>query len=188
MLCISVDKQQLVSGQCLATRSRQPSSRWNFLMKSLTFSCGRCEEHRCSWRKAHTRPYLVLRRSHWRWRMMSRTTLALDKGDNHIMPIRWGPLQRDEREDNYWCLVYAGEPVHVKSLLNKLFMKKQLYSLRMKEGMPTLQHLNAFYKILSDLLALELKLEEEDKVFCCSLLFYQDMITWRLSSCMVRKH
>ena len=29
-----------------------------------------------------------------------------------------------------------------KSLSNKLFMKKQLYSLRMKEGTPILQHLN----------------------------------------------
>ena len=51
----------------------------------------------------------------------------------------------------------------MKSLSNKLFMKKQLYSLQMKEGTPILQHLNAFNRILSDLLALEVKLEEEDK-------------------------
>ena len=50
----------------------------------------------------------------------------------------------------------------MKSLSNKLFMKKQLYSLRMKEGMPIL-HFNALNRILSDLLALEVKLEEEDK-------------------------
>ena len=50
-----------------------------------------------------------------------------------------------------------------KSLSNKLFMKKQLYSLRMNECTPILQHLKAFNKILSDLLALEVKLEEEDK-------------------------
>jgi len=42
-------------------------------------------------------------------------------------------------------------------------MKKQLYSLRMKEGTPILQNLNAFNRILSDLLALEVKLEEEEK-------------------------
>jgi len=42
-------------------------------------------------------------------------------------------------------------------------MKKQLYNLQMKEGTPILQHLNAFNRILSDLLALEVKLEEEDK-------------------------
>jgi len=50
-----------------------------------------------------------------------------------------------------------------KSLSNKLFMKNQLYSLRMKESTPILQHLNAFNRILSDLLAMEVKLEEEDK-------------------------
>ena len=33
----------------------------------------------------------------------------------------------------------------------------------MKKGTPILQHLNAFNRILSDLLALEVKLEEEDK-------------------------
>ena len=50
-----------------------------------------------------------------------------------------------------------------KSLSDKLFMKKQLYSLRMKEGTPILQHLNAFNRILSDLSGLEVELEEEDK-------------------------
>src|SRR3954466_12876034 len=50
-----------------------------------------------------------------------------------------------------------------KSLSNKLYMKKQLYCLCMAEGMPILQHLNAFNKIVSDLLVLEVKLQEEDK-------------------------
>ena len=47
----------------------------------------------------------------------------------------------------------------MKSLSNKLFMKKLLYNLRMKEGKKILQHLNTFNMILSDLLALEVKLE-----------------------------
>ena len=42
-------------------------------------------------------------------------------------------------------------------------MKKQCYSLRMKKGTPILQHLNTFNRILSDLLALKVKVEEEDK-------------------------
>ena len=50
-----------------------------------------------------------------------------------------------------------------KSLSIKLFMKKQLYILQMKEDTPILQHLNTFNRILSDLLALEVKLEQEDK-------------------------
>jgi len=51
----------------------------------------------------------------------------------------------------------------MKSLSDKLFLKKQFYSLQMKEGTPILQHLNAFNRILSDLLALEVQLEEKDK-------------------------
>jgi len=51
----------------------------------------------------------------------------------------------------------------MKSLLNKLFMKKQLYILRMKKGTPIVQYLNAFIRILSSLLALEIKMEEEEK-------------------------
>jgi len=50
-----------------------------------------------------------------------------------------------------------------KSLSNKLFMKNQLYNLWMKKDTSILQHLNTFNRILSDLLALEVKLEEEDK-------------------------
>src|SRR5436190_15575856 len=52
-----------------------------------------------------------------------------------------------------------------KSLSNKLYAKKKLYCLQMKEGTPILQHLNLFNKIVSDLLVLEVKLEEEDKAF-----------------------
>ena len=68
-----------------------------------------------------------------------------------------------------WCKL---ESLYMtKSLSNKLFMKKQLYSLRMKEGTSILAHLNTFNRIVSDLLALEVQLEEEDKalLLLCSL-------------------
>jgi len=52
-----------------------------------------------------------------------------------------------------------------KSLSNKLFLKKQLYSFQMKEGTPVLQHLNVFNRILSDMLTLEVKLEEKYNFF-----------------------
>ena len=73
-------------------------------------------------------------------------------------------VMKEETTTSLWCRI---ESLYMtKSLWNKLFMKKQLYSFRMKEGMSILQHLNAFNKILSDLLALEVKLEkEEDKTF-----------------------
>ena len=38
---------------------------------------------------------------------------------------------------------------------DKLYLKKRLYSLRMKEGAFILEHMNIFYKIVSDLLYLE---------------------------------
>jgi len=41
----------------------------------------------------------------------------------------------------------------IKSLCNKLYLKKQLYGLRMKEGTAVLEHLNFFNKVISELLA-----------------------------------
>ena len=50
-----------------------------------------------------------------------------------------------------------------KSLSNKLYLKKQLYGLRMNEGTTMLKHLNFFNKIIIDLLAVDVKINEEDK-------------------------
>ena len=70
-------------------------------------------------------------------------------------------VMNEKTTTGLWCRL---ESLYMmKSLSNKLFMKKQLYSLRMNEDMPILQYLNTFNKILSNLLALEVKLEEEDK-------------------------
>ena len=77
-------------------------------------------------------------------------------------------VMNEETTASLWCILES--QYMTKSLSNNLFMKKQLYSLRMKERTPILQHLNAFNRILSDLLALEVKLEEEDKTLL--LLFY----------------
>jgi len=55
-----------------------------------------------------------------------------------------------------------------KIFLNKLFMKKQLYNRRMKEGTPILQHLNAINRILSDLLAVKVKLKEDKALMLLS--------------------
>ena len=50
-----------------------------------------------------------------------------------------------------------------KSLTNKLFVKKQLYSLQMEEGTDLLEHLNMFNQIVNKLANLEVKIEDEDK-------------------------
>ena len=50
-----------------------------------------------------------------------------------------------------------------KSLSNKLYLKKLLYGLRMKEGTTVLEHLNFFNKVTNEILAIDVKINEEDK-------------------------
>eukprot|EP00253_Pinus_taeda_P023797 PITA_23797 len=55
-----------------------------------------------------------------------------------------------------------------KSLVNKLFLRKKLYNLRMKDGDSVTEHLNAFNTVVSQLLSVDIKISDEDK--CISLL------------------
>lgn len=83
-------------------------------------------------------------------------------------------MMNEETNVGLWCKF---ESLYMsKSLSNKLFMK-QLYGLRMKEDIPILQHLNTFNRIVSDLLAFEVKQEEEEDkalLLLCSLLLSYD--------------
>ena len=51
----------------------------------------------------------------------------------------------------------------MKSLSNKLYLKKQLYGSRMNEGTTVLEHLNFFNKVINEFLAVDVKIDEEDK-------------------------
>jgi len=51
----------------------------------------------------------------------------------------------------------------MKSLSNKLYLKKQLYGLHMNEGTTVLEHLNFFNKIINELLVVNIKINKEDK-------------------------
>jgi len=51
----------------------------------------------------------------------------------------------------------------MKSLSNKLYLKKQLYRLRMNKRTAVLEHLNFFNKVISELLVVDVKIDEEDK-------------------------
>jgi len=51
----------------------------------------------------------------------------------------------------------------IKSFSNKLYLKRQLYGLRMKEETTVLEHLNFFNKVTSELLAVDIKIDKEDK-------------------------
>jgi hypothetical protein len=50
-----------------------------------------------------------------------------------------------------------------KSLTNKIFLKRQLYNLRMTEGTKIVDHLNVFNTLICQLSSMEVKYEDEDK-------------------------
>lgn len=54
---------------------------------------------------------------------------------------------------------------------NKLFFKKRLYSLKMTETSRLSEHLNEFNMIVTQLLSLHVKMEDEDK----ELLFFSSL-------------
>jgi hypothetical protein len=58
-----------------------------------------------------------------------------------------------------------------KSLTNRIFLKRQLYSLRMKEGTKIADHLNTFNTLLVQLSSMGVEFESEDKAITllCSL-------------------
>jgi hypothetical protein len=61
-----------------------------------------------------------------------------------------------------------GKLYQSKSLVNKLFLRKKLYNLRMRYGDSVEEHLNALNTLVSQLLSVEIKISDEDK--CISLL------------------
>ena len=54
------------------------------------------------------------------------------------------------------------------SLVNKFFLRKKLYNLRMKDGDSVTEHMNAFNTMVSQLSYVDIKISNEDK--CISLL------------------
>eukprot|EP00253_Pinus_taeda_P033098 PITA_33098 len=58
-----------------------------------------------------------------------------------------------------------------KSLVNKLFLWKKLYNLRMKDGDSVKEHLNAFNTVVSQLPSVDIKISDENKciILLCSL-------------------
>ena len=58
-----------------------------------------------------------------------------------------------------------------KSLMNKLYLNQRLYGLKMQEGSNLAQHVNIFNQIFTNLVRVDVKIEDEDKVIIllCSL-------------------
>jgi hypothetical protein len=55
-----------------------------------------------------------------------------------------------------------------KSLVNKIFLRKKFYNLRMRYGDSMEEHLNTVNTVVSQLVSVEIKILDEDK--CISLL------------------
>jgi hypothetical protein len=64
-----------------------------------------------------------------------------------------------------------GKLCQSKSLKNKLFSRKKLYNLRMRDGDSVEYHFNSFNTKVSQLVSVEIKISNEDKCisFLCSL-------------------
>eukprot|EP00253_Pinus_taeda_P034618 PITA_34618 len=83
-------------------------------------------------------------------------------------------------DKDQWIMVYLAEAMakalwdklgtlyQSKSLVNKLFLQKKLYNLRMKNRDSVTEHLNAFNTMVSQLAFVHIKISDEDK--CISLL------------------
>lgn len=50
-----------------------------------------------------------------------------------------------------------------KSLTNKLYLKKELFELKMQEGSDVSSHMNKFNKCITQLLSVEIEIDEEDQ-------------------------
>ena len=61
-----------------------------------------------------------------------------------------------------------GKLYQSKSLVNKLFLRKKLYNLRMRDGDSVAEHLNTFNTVVSQLVSVDIKILDEDT--CISLL------------------
>jgi len=97
----------------------------------------------------------------------------------------WEKLERRARSTIRLCLAYLvllnvsseystkkpwdklGSLYQSKSLVNNLFLRKNLYLLRMSEGSLVTGHLNLFNTIISQLSSVDIKITEEEK--CVSL-------------------
>ena len=50
-----------------------------------------------------------------------------------------------------------------KTAPNKLYLKQELYGLKMQEGTNLIEHVNTFNRVISDLARIEVKVEDEDR-------------------------
>jgi hypothetical protein len=98
------------------------------------------------------------------WKKMDRkakSTIRLCLSDSVLLNVSEEATAKDLWEK-------LGKLYQSKSLVNKLFLRKKLYNLRMRDGDSVAEHLNAFNTVVSQLVSVDIKISDEDK--CISLL------------------
>jgi hypothetical protein len=70
------------------------------------------------------------------------------------------------------------------SLVNKLFLQKNMYNLRIRDGDSMIEHLNAFKTMVSQLLSVDIKISDEDNciILLCSLTDLWDSLVMSIGS------
>ena len=94
----------------------------------------------------------------------AKSTIRLCLSDSVLLNVSEEATTKDLWEN-------LGKLYQSKSLVNKLFLRKKLYNLRMRDGDSVAEHLNAFNTVVSQLVFVEIKISDEDKCisFFCSL-------------------
>jgi hypothetical protein len=70
----------------------------------------------------------------------------------------------------------------MKSLTNRIYLRRQLYSLRMKEGTKIVDHLNVFNTLICQLASMDIKIEEyKAMTLLCLLLESWDHLVTSIS-------
>jgi hypothetical protein len=90
-----------------------------------------------------------------------RSTIHLCLSDSILLNV-----YREDSTKKLWEKL--GNLYHSKSLVNKLFLLKKLYHLRMEDGDSMTDHLNVFNTLVSQLIFVDINMEEEYK--CITLL------------------
>ena len=113
------------------------------------------------------------------WKKLDRkakSTIQLCVSDSVLLNV-----SREATVKNLWEKL--GNLYQSKSLVNKFFLQKNLYNLRMKDGDSVTEHMNTFNTVVSQLSSIDIKISNEDKcILFCSLLDSWDSMVIAISS------
>jgi hypothetical protein len=114
------------------------------------------------------------------WKKMDRKakrTIRLCLSDSVLLNVSEEATAKDLWEK-------LGKLYQSKSLVNKLFLRKKLYNLRMRDGDSVAERLNAFNTVVSQLVSVDIKISDEDKCISllCSLPYFWDSLVVAIGS------